>query len=195
MELLQSPGLPEEFAVDAALITSASEAFLSEEDIEVPEKLEESILTATCGVSKSPFSRFKIAVWSAAVCVAIIGVVILFSVGNDEPIRKQIAENVVSDTIVEKKAEMKNPVVSESSEAIETLVTMTPKKPRLAVASDNVEKIQQGHIYELTDSIEAERMLAEALTLISSTLGATNRSLAELAEATEYLQIANILLK
>lgn len=202
LRLLRNPELPGEFAADAELIASASEAPLSEEEIEVPQDLEERILAATCGVRKrKPFSWRRVAACGAAACVAAVGVAVFFSVGNDAPSLQQFAEHIKVDAIISDTEAIESSVPLEEPKAIEATVVMTPSssKPKLAKAAPKAVIIQDGNVREVTDSIEAERLLAEAFALIGSTMAEGNRSLSvadeNLAEVTEYLQIANILLR
>lgn len=206
LSLLRNPELPGEFAADAELIAAAADAPLREEEIEVPQDLEERILAATCGVRKrKPFSWRRVAAWGAAACVAAAGVAVFFSVGNEGPSLQQLAEHIKVDTTISDTEIIESSAPAVEPQAIEAplVITPSPQKPKLAKAAPKAEPkaviIQNGNVREVTDSIEAERLLAEAFALIGSTMAEGNRSLSvadeNLAEVTEYLQIANFLLR
>lgn len=202
-DLLANPELPREFAADAQLFAETSAAQLGEEEIEVPADLEERVLASTCGVqTRKPFRWRRIAAWGAAACVTAVGVGLLFSVdkggGNilladvQKPDTIIIAERVVAESPVQME-------VSTPADAPVEKTAPAPRKRRLAAAAPKAVEIQQGHVREVTDTIEAKRLLAEAFALMGSTMEAAQSSLAvadeTLAETTEYLQIANIILR
>ncbi len=114
-----------------------------------------------------------------------------------------LADNLEADTIIiAERVAAESPVqmeVSSPAEAPAEKAAPAPRKPQLAAAAQKAVEIQQGHVREVTDTIEAKRLLAEAFALIGSTMEAANSSLTvadeALAETTEYLQIANIILR